>query len=103
MLKQKIVQNIYFLLILIASTFYEGIIIYDSFSNDIEVVSDGDFEGSQEDLTFDSDTIDGEEVEAFADFDFDISFLNICSTNFSSTYFFLNVYNICLEQKTPPP
>jgi hypothetical protein len=90
-------------LILIASTFYEGIIIYESFSNDIAVVADGDFENSEKDFSLDSDTIDMEEINGFTDLTFTIAFLNNYSTDFSSTYFPLNFYNICLAQKTPPP
>ncbi|PWK24417.1 hypothetical protein LV89_02930 [Arcicella aurantiaca] len=103
LLKQEIVQKIYFLLILIVPILCGGIILYNSVGKDIVVAVDGELENSGEDSSFDSDLIDIEEIDNIPHLDYCFLDLDLPPANIQTGYFLLNAYNICLEQKTPPP
>jgi hypothetical protein len=103
LLKQEIVQKIYFLLILIVPILCGGIILYNSFSKDIVVVVDGEPENSGEDASLDSDLIDVEEIENLTCLDFSLLHFDFSPVHTQTGYFLLNTYNICLEQTQPPP
>lgn len=100
LLKQEIVQKVYFLLLLIIPVLCRGIILYNSFGKDIVVLVESEL---AENLSLDSDSIDIEEIYVLPILSFYQSPSDFLFTNPTFHNFLLHIYNICSEQTQPPP
>ena len=103
LLKKKIVGKMYFLLILTVPVFCSGVIIYNSLSKGIVMSMDNDLENSGEDNSLNTDIIDIDQIESIANFQFNLLHFTLTKHHQNTDYYLLSIYNICLEQKTPPP
>lgn len=104
LLKKKIVEKIYFLLILAVPLSYGGAILSSFFDENQTVLVDDEIENSIEDNALDIDIDDIGQTDSLpiSSFNF-LEFVSLFSLE-NTPHFFVNSYNnICLQQKTPPP
>jgi hypothetical protein len=103
LLNKKIVGKIYFLLIWIMPVMYGGMIIFASFHKCIELTIDNDENESSEEPSSSPDLDDVEPLVSPLSLNFTKSHLLFQNSENTLSYFLLSAYNVCLEQKTPPP
>lgn len=103
LLKKIIIGKIYFLLILTLPVFCSGIVIYNSLTKGIVMSIDSNLENSEEDISSNVDFIDIDQIASITNSQINLLYFNFTKLHQNTDYYLLTIYNVCLEQKTPPP
>jgi hypothetical protein len=104
LLKKKIVERIYFLLILAVPLSYGGAMLSSFFDKNLTVFVDNEIENSIEDNIPDTNADDIDQAEFPPLLAVDFIEVSLPFSYQNTPCFLVNSYsNICLQQKNPPP
>lgn len=104
LLKKKIVERIYFLLILAVPLSYGGTILSSFFDKNLTAFLDNEIENSIEENIPDTNVDDISQAEYPLILAVDFIKVTLPFSYQNTPCFFVNSYNnVCLQQKNPPP